>query len=80
MAQLSKDMKFWLFGKGARWHAKVSFIMGCLVIVFVILGIVSAATNIALGLGASNWFLLAIIFVLWGLWAWLAAYFGAKED
>jgi len=47
--------------------------------VTLILSIISAATNNALGLGAGNWFLLTIALFLFALSAWPCAYFGAKE-
>jgi len=79
MAEIPQNMKFLLFGKGPRWHAKWALGLDSVGIVTLILGIVSAATNNALGLGAGNWFLLTITLWLWGLSAWFCAYFGAKE-
>ena len=79
MAEIPQNMKFLLFGKGPRWHAKVSLVLESVGIVTLILAIVSAATNNALGLGTGNWFLLTIVLFLWGLHAWFCAYFGAKE-
>ena len=79
MAEIPQNMKFLLFGKGPRWHAKVALVVESIGIVTLILGIISAATNNALGLGAGNWFLLTITLFLWGLSAWFCAYFGAKE-
>jgi hypothetical protein len=32
-----------------------------------------------IGLEATHWFLLTIIFFLWGISFWISAYFGAKE-
>lgn len=48
-------------------------------IVATILGIISAAAKNSLGLDATSWFLLTIIFFMWGLIFWFTAYFGAKE-
>ena len=79
MAEIPKDMKFLLFGKGPKWHAKVAMGLNSVSIVTLILSIISAATSNALGLGAGNWFLLTIALLLWGLSAWFCAYFGAKE-
>ena len=79
MAEIPKDMRFLLFGKGPRWHAKWALVLDSVGIVALILAIVSAATNNPLGLGAGAWFLLTIALWLWGLSAWFCAYFGAKE-
>ena len=79
MAEIPQNTKFLLFGKGPRWHAKWSMGLDSAGIVTLILSIVSAATNNALGLGAGNWFLLTIALFLFALSAWLCAYFGAKE-
>ncbi len=48
-------------------------------IISVIVGIISAAIKEPLGLATTNWFLLTIIFFLWGMSFWSSAYFGAKE-
>ena len=77
MAEIPQNMKFLLFGKGARWHAKVALVLDSIGIVTLIIAIISAATNNALGLGSSNWFLLTIALLVWSLHAWLCAYFGA---
>ena len=79
MSQVPKEMKFLLFGKGPKWHAKTAMVLMCLGMVFLVLGIISAALNRTLGLGATNWLLLTIAFFVWALWAWLCAYFAAKE-
>ena len=79
MADIPKDMRFLLFGRGPKWHAKWAFGLECVGIVTLILGIISAATNNAIGLGASNWLLLTIALWLWALAGWFCAYFGAKE-
>ncbi len=80
MSQVSKEMKLLLFGKGSKWHAKIAEVLMCLGVVCLVLGIISAALNKALGLGPTNWLLLTIAFFVWGLWAWLCAYFATKEE
>ena len=42
---------------GMGWLAHICWFLG---IVFAVLGIIAAAANITLGLGATNWLLLAI--------------------
>jgi hypothetical protein len=79
MAEIPQNAKFLLFGMGPRRHAQIAFIVNFIGLATVILGIISAAIDNPLGLGASNWFLLTIIFFIWGISDWLIAYFGAKE-
>jgi hypothetical protein len=80
MSQIPKELKPILFGKGAKWHAKISMLLDCLGMVSLVLGILSAALNRTLFLGTTNWLLLTIVLFVWGLWAWLCAYFAVKED
>jgi hypothetical protein len=80
MSQIPKEMKALLFGKGAKWHARIAMVLGCLGMVCLVLGIISAALNRPLVLGSTNWLLLTISFVVWALWAWLCAYFAIKEE
>ena len=79
MSQVPKEMKFLLFGKGPKWHAKLAQVIAWLGVVCLVLGIISAALNRTLGLGSTNWLLLTIAFFVWALWAWLCAYFATKE-
>jgi hypothetical protein len=79
MAEIPKDTKFLLFGMGARWHATLSLIVKLVGLACLIVGIIGAATDKALGLGALNWLVSAVVFWIWGLAAWLCAYFCAKE-
>ncbi len=79
MAEVPQDTQFTLFGFGPKMHAQMALVANLLGILSVILGIISAATQKSLGLGATNWFLLTIIFFIWGISFWFSAYFGAKE-
>jgi len=79
MAEIPQNTKFLLFGFGPKMHAQMVFIAYLLGIAAVILGLVSAATKNSLGLDATSWFLLTIIFFIWSLSFWFSAYFGAKE-
>jgi hypothetical protein len=79
MADIPKDMKFLLFGFGAKWHAKCMMALNWLGLASLIVGIISAAIGKSLGLGATNWLLIAIAFWVWGLASWLTAYHAAKE-
>jgi hypothetical protein len=79
MAEVPQDTKFTLFGFGPKMHAQMAFIANLLGIITVIVGVVSAAIRKPIGLIATHWFLLTIIFFLWGISFWISAYFGAKE-
>ncbi len=79
MAQVPKNTMSLLFGFGPRLHAAMALITNLLAIATTGVAIASAASKDSLGLGPTNWFLLAIIFFLWGMSFWLSAYFGAKE-
>jgi hypothetical protein len=79
MSQISQNVQSLLFGFGPQMHAIMALVTNLLAIATTILGIISAARNSPLGLGATHWFLLAIIFFIWGLSFWFGAYFGAKE-
>ena len=79
MADIPKDMKSLIFGKGAKWHARTMMVLECLGIAFLIVGIVADAINKTLGLETTHWFIMAIAFWVWALAAWLCAYFAAKE-
>ena len=79
MQEVPEDLKFLLFGRGARWHARVAFVldwlgMGCLIV-----GIVGDAINRIPGLEPTNWFIMAAVLLVWGIWAWICAYAAAKE-
>lgn len=79
MAEIPKDMKFLLFGRGARWHARVAMVLDFLGIGCLIVGIIGDAINRVPGLEPTNWFIMAAAFWVWGLWSWLCAYTAAKE-
>jgi hypothetical protein len=79
MADVPKNLKFLIFGRGPKWHAQAAISLELIGLICLILGIISAVTNNELGLGSGNWFLLTIALWLWGIWSWFTAYFGAKE-
>jgi hypothetical protein len=78
MAEIPADLKFWLFGKGPRWHVRVSLTLDVVGLVCLVVGVLGAALGRPLGLGATNWILIAIALWLWGFWAWFAAFFSAR--
>ena len=79
MAEVQKGLKLLLFGRGPKFHARVSLVLEFLGLASLVLGIISGATDDDMGLGATNWILMAIAIWIWAFWSWLTAYFGAKE-
>ena len=79
MAEIPKDIRFLLFGKGAKWHARVAMTLDLLGMVCLVVGIVGDVINRVPGLEPTNWLILAAALWIWGFWAWYAAYAAAKE-
>jgi hypothetical protein len=79
MAAVPKKLKFVLFGMGPKFHGTVAFIMEILGFITLVLGIISGFKNDAVGLWSTEWFLIAIVLFIWGLWSWLCAYTAAKD-
>lgn len=79
MAEIPQDIKKVLFGMGAKWHAWAAVIGDSLGLVCLIMGIISGAMNEVVGLAPTYWFLAAIAFIIFGLSAWVTAYFTVKE-
>jgi len=79
MADVPKDMRSMVFGKGAKWHARSMMVLNWLGLLCLIVGIVADAINTTLGLETIHWFIMTIAFWLWGLASWLCAYYAAKE-
>ena len=79
MAAVPKELKFLLFGKGPKFHARAAIFLEVLGLACLIMGIISGVMDRALGLWAIYWFLIAIALFIWGLWSWLTAYVAAKE-
>ncbi len=78
MASIPESIKFLLFGFGPALEGQTALIANLIGLISMILGIVAAATNRKLGLGATNWFLLTIALFIFGLALWFSAYFGAQ--
>jgi len=77
MKAILKDPKLLLFGKGRRWyqwHAWIALALDLLGTACLIVGIIGAALDRGLGLGAMLWVLIAIALWVGGLWSWLCAY------
>ena len=79
MAEIPKELRFLLFGAGPRWHAWTALIFDWLGLACLVVGIISAAIDDKLGLGATSWLLVAIALLVWSMYAWFCAYFGARE-
>ena len=77
MKAILKDPKLLLFGKGRgwyKWHAWIALALDFLGTACLILGIIGAALDKELGLGATLWVLIAIALWVGGIWSWLLAY------
>ena len=80
MAEIPQDMKKLLFGMGAKCHAISAIFFNFLGLGCLITGIVGSVKEEGLGMWwPSDWFFLAIAFILFGVSAWLCAYFAARE-
>ena len=79
MADIPKDMRFMIFGKGAKWHSRSMFVLNWLGLACLIVGIVADAINTTLGLETTHWFIMTIAFWVWGFESWICAYYAAKE-
>ena len=79
MAAVPQNLKFLLFGMGARFHATVAIILETLGLACLILGIISAFQNDSIGIWSTEWFLITIALWIWALWSWFTAYVAAKE-
>ena len=79
MAEIPKELKPLLFGKGPKWHARSAMALDWLGLVFLVVGIVADGINMTLGLETTHWFIMAIAMWVWGLWSWFCAYFASKE-
>jgi hypothetical protein len=79
MAEIPKDIKFLLFGMGAKWHARMSIFLDFLGLAILIVAIIAGATDQKLGLETIYWYILAPTIWIWGLWSWFTALNAAKE-
>ena len=79
MAEIPKNLRSVLFPAGARLQARCAFVLWVLGIVCLVVGIIGSAINSTLGLGATNWILIAIALWVYSFCWWLPAYFAAKE-
>ena len=79
MAAVPKELKFLLFGMGPKFHATAAMILEALALACLIVGIVAGFQYEQIGMWSTEWFLIAIVLFIWGLWSWLCAYTAAKE-
>jgi hypothetical protein len=79
MAEIPKELRSLLFGAGPKWNGRQASVFEWISFACLVVGIVSAATDHKLGLGATNWLLVAIALLVLSMYVWLSAYFGAKE-
>jgi putative Ca2+/H+ antiporter (TMEM165/GDT1 family) len=79
MSEVSKNMRFLLLGRSTRFFAYTSLFSSCVAWASLIVGIIGDAVNKKLGLQPSNWFIMAIAFLILAVWEWLKAHAAAKE-
>jgi|WetSurMetagenome_2_1015567.scaffolds.fasta_scaffold913370_1 hypothetical protein len=79
MAEMSKGLHNLVFGR-PKWRAQVSMASDWIGTICAIMGVIGDICNRTLGLEATNWFLLAIVFFISGLWKWLMAYIAIKKE
>lgn len=79
MSEIPKDVKRRLFENNPILCCWMNDIFTYLSVAAIIVGIVSDAINMKLGLVSTNWFVLAIGFWMLGIFAWFRGYFSAKE-
>ena len=79
MAEIPKDLKFLLFGGGAKQKAWQMVAYTFVSLACLIVGIVGDAIDETLGLEPTSWFLISIGFLIAAFWHWFVAYYSAKE-
>lgn len=79
MAEIPDDLKRVLFESKPKRCVWVSAFWTYMGVAAIIVGIVSDAINMKLGLQSTNWFILAIGFLMVGFFTWFMAYYSAKE-
>lgn len=79
MAEIPKDMKWLLFGRGAKQQVRLHMAFSLVSWACLIVGIVGDAANKVPGLHPTNWFIIAVGFLIAAFWHWLRAYHAAKE-
>jgi hypothetical protein len=79
MAEVSKELRSWLFGSSAKQQAwlMAAFVFTCWACAIV--GIVSDVIDKKLGLESTNWFIGSASFLIAAVWHWFRAYHAAKE-
>ena len=79
MAEIPKDVKFLLFGGGAKQKAWQMLAYTFVGLACLIVGIVGDAIDETLGLEPTSWFLISIAWLIAAVWHWFVAYYSAKE-
>jgi hypothetical protein len=80
MTEIPKDMMgLLMFGRGAKWLMRCSWVYCFLAIACLIVGIVGDAANKKLGLEPTSWFIIMVGFLILAFGDWLMAYHAAKE-
>jgi hypothetical protein len=80
MPEIPKNIKRRLFERNPMlccWMHNTFVYLG---VAFVLIGIISDATNKVLGLESTHWFIMAIGFWMLGIFSWFRGYYSAKEN
>jgi hypothetical protein len=79
MAEIPDDLKRVLFESKPKRCVWVSAFWTYVGVACMIVGIVSDAINMKLGLISTNWFILAVGLWMMAIFTWFTAYISAKE-
>ena len=79
MAEIPNDVKRMLFERSPKLCCWMHNILTYFGIAFMLIGIISDATNKVLGLQSTHWFIMAVAFWMLGIFTWFRAYYTAKE-
>ena len=79
MSEIPDDVKKKLFEANPMLCCRMNDAMTYLGVAFLLIGIISDAINRTLFLEPTNWFIMAVIFFILGIFAWFRGYFSAKE-
>ena len=77
MAEIPNELKRHLFDRNPMLCLWMNGICTYLGIAFLVIGIVSDAINKTLGLEPTNWFIMAVLFMVMGIFTWFRGYYSA---
>jgi len=77
MTEIPSEWKRHLFERNPMLCMWMNALWTYLGVAFLVIGIVSDAMNKVLGLEPTNWFIMAVLFMLMGIFAWFRGYYSA---